>query len=179
MGKNSDINKLIILFTSVRIVCLVLFMPSLAFSSTISYTVSAEEKGSYIEQSQANSFIYDMAKEANEGFNYLFKTLVFGTTMQPADSTQNPNNDFLEIPRYTLGFELRPDLSLDFRRLFLIVKPRINVERQYWEDGNRDGDSSTDDDCYINEWLVRLRLRNGFCPLFVDPKFFLDSLIYR
>ena len=155
MDKNHYIRKLIILFTSV---CIVFFMLSLAFSSTISYTVSAEEKGSYIEQSQANSFIYDMAKEANEGFNYLFKTLVFGTTMQPADSTQNPNNDFLEIPRYTLDFELRPDLSLDFRRLFLIVKPRINVERQYWEDGNRDGDSSTDDDCYINEWLVRLRL---------------------
>lgn len=158
MDKNHYIKKLIILFTSV---CIVFFMPSLAFSSTISYTVSAEEKGSYIEQSQANSFIYDMAKEANEGFNYLFKTLVFGTTMQPADSTQNPNNDFLEIPRYTLNFELRPDLSLDFRRLFLIVKPRINVERQYWEDGNRDGDSSTDDDCYINEWLVRLRLTEG------------------
>ena len=155
MDKNHYIRKLIILFTSV---CIVFFMLSLAFSSTISYTVSAEEKGSYIEQSQANSFIYDMAKEANEGFNYLFKTLVFGTTMQPADSTQNPNNDFLEIPRYTLDFELRPDLSLDFRRLFLIVKPRINVERQYWEDGNRDGDSSTDDDCYINEWLVRLKL---------------------
>ena len=158
MDKNHYIRKLIILFTSV---CIVFFMPSLAFSSTISYTVSAEEKGSYIEQSQANSFIYDMAKEANEGFNYLFKTLVFGTTTQPADSTQNPNNDFLEIPRYTLDFELRPDLSLDFRRLFLIVKPRINVERQYWEDGNRDGDSSTDDDCYINEWLVRLRLTEG------------------
>lgn len=158
MDKNHYIKKLIILFTSV---CIVFFMPSLAFSSTISYTVSAEKKGSYIEQSQANSFIYDMAKEANEGFNYLFKTLVFGTTMQPADSTQNPNNDFLEIPRYTLNFELRPDLSLDFRRLFLIVKPRINVERQYWEDGNRDGDSSTDDDCYINEWLVRLRLTEG------------------
>ena len=155
MDKNHYIRKLIILFTSV---CIVFFMLSLAFSSTISYTVSAEEKGSYIEQSQANSFIYDMAKEANEGFNYLFKTLVFGTTMQPADSTQNPNNDFLEIPGYTLDFELRSDFSLDFRRLFLIVKPRINVERQYWEDGNRDGDSSTDDDCYINEWLVRLKL---------------------
>ena len=158
MGKNSDINKLIILFS---LMCIVFFMPGLAFSATISYTVSIEEKGSYIEQSQANSFIYDMAKKANEGFNYLFKTLVFGTTMQPADSTQNPNNDFLEIPGYTLDFELRPDFSLDFRRLFLIVKPRINVERQYWEDGNRDGDSATDDDCYINEWLVRLRLTEG------------------
>ncbi|MBC2694295.1 MAG: hypothetical protein HF982_03270 [Desulfobacteraceae bacterium] len=125
-------------------------MPALAFSSTISYA-----------NAESNSFIYDIAKEAKDGFNYLFKTLIFGTTMKPSDSTQNPNNDFLELPRYTFDFELRPDLFLNFRRVTLIAKPRINVERQYWNDGNRDGDSSTKDDCYVNEWIARLRLTEG------------------
>lgn len=125
-------------------------MPGLAFSSTISYA-----------DAESNSFIYDIAKEATKGFNCLFKTLVFGTTMKPSDSTQNPNNDFLELPRYTFDFELRPDLFLNFRRVTLIAKPRINMERQYWKDGNRDGDSSTEDDCYVNEWIVRLRLTEG------------------
>jgi len=79
-------------------------------------------------------------------------------TQRPNDSTENPNNDFLEIPRYSLELEPRPDFFLDFRKIKLLVKPRLNLKWERWEDGSRSGDTDADSDLFINEWLVSLRL---------------------
>ncbi|MDY7036602.1 MAG: hypothetical protein SV375_10645, partial [Thermodesulfobacteriota bacterium] len=100
-------------------------------------------------------------EEIKEGFNYTFKSLGYINIQDPADSTLNPDNDFLKIPRHQFNFELRPDLSLELRRLKLVVKPRLTIEHQRWEDGHREGDHDTDDDWYINEWLISLRLFDG------------------
>lgn len=100
-------------------------------------------------------------QEIKEGFSYTFKTLLYGSLNKPSDSTQNPNNDFLNIPRYTLNLDLRPDLSFNFRKLFLVAKPRLNLSWRRWETGAQSGDTDTDDDWYVNEWLAGLNLLDG------------------
>ena len=102
----------------------------------------------------------DIAKEVKGGFGCIIKTLAFGSTVKASDSPINPGNNLLNIPSYLFNFELRPDFYLDFRKLNLIFKPRFDVKWQRWEDGNRGGDSDTDDDLFVNEWIARLSLRN-------------------
>jgi len=97
-----------------------------------------------------------------EGFNYLFKTLLSGSVIQPADSSQNPHNDFLQIPHYAFKYEFRPDFSLAFRQIKLSIKPRFVGTWQDWEDGSQKGQSKTDDDIYINEWLASYKLHENW-----------------
>ena len=99
--------------------------------------------------------------ELAEGFDYSLRILTFGTYQGVADSSQNPDNDFFQIPRYLADLELRPDARLHFRRLELSVKPRGNLEWMAWEDGTRKGDDDCDDDWFINEWLARIRVTQG------------------
>ena len=96
--------------------------------------------------------------ELSDGFNFSMRFLTFGTYQDVADSTQNPNNDFLKIPRYIADLDLRPDASLSFKRLDLSIKPRMNLQWKAWEDGTPKGDENWEDDWFINEWLGRLRI---------------------
>ncbi|MDO9111771.1 MAG: hypothetical protein Q7U40_14015, partial [Desulfatirhabdiaceae bacterium] len=93
-----------------------------------------------------------------DGFNSLFKVVLSGAVIQPSDSTQNPHNAFLQIPRYTLKGEFRPDFSLTFRDIKLSIKPRVVGTWQEWEDGPLKGQSETDDDVDVNEWLASYKL---------------------
>jgi hypothetical protein len=103
-----------------------------------------------------------LAGELADGFNYLFKTVLSGSVIQPADSTQNPGNDFLHIPRYTLKGEFRPDFSLAFRQIKLSIKPRFVGTWLDWEEGTPQGRSKTDEDIYVNEWLASYRLHENW-----------------
>jgi hypothetical protein len=96
--------------------------------------------------------------ELSEGFECSLRVLAFGTYQDVADSSQNPDNDFFQIPSYAADLDLRPDARLYFRRLSLSVKPRGNLEWMAWEDGSRKGDEDWDDDWFINEWLARIRV---------------------
>lgn len=100
-------------------------------------------------------------QEIKDGFSYTFRTLGYGTINDPSDSSQNPNNDFLNIPRYTLNLDLRPDVSFNFRRLTLVAKPRLDLSWKRWETSLQNDNTDTDDDWYINEWLVGLNPFNG------------------
>ena len=104
----------------------------------------------------------ELAGECADGFNYLFKAVVSGTVKQPSDSTQNPSNDFLRISRYTLKGELRPDFSLAVRDIKLSIKPRFIETWDEWEDGPQKGQSKTDDDIYVNEWLASYKLHENW-----------------
>jgi hypothetical protein len=99
--------------------------------------------------------------ELSEGFEYSLRMLGFGTYQDVADSCQNPDNAFFQIPRYEADLELRPDARLNFRRLELSVKPRGALEWTAWEDGSRKGDEHWDDDWFMNEWLTRVRVTQG------------------
>ena len=103
----------------------------------------------------------ELWQEIKGGFSYTFKNLLYGSLNKPSDSTQNPNNDFLNIPRYTLNLDLRPDFSLNFRKLFLVAKPRLALSWGRWESGAHSGETDTDDDWYVNEWLAGLNLVDG------------------
>lgn len=100
-------------------------------------------------------------REIQEGFSFTFRSLGYGIAIEPSDSTQNPGNDFLKIPSYTLNLDLRPDVSLKFRQLTLVVKPRLNLTWERWEKGSLKGDTDTDDDWFINEWLASYKPIDG------------------
>ncbi len=93
-----------------------------------------------------------------ESFEYSVRMLSSGTYQNVADSSQNPDNGFFQIPRYLAESELRPDARINLNRLDLSVKPRVYVEWKAWEDGIRKGDTNWDDDWFINEWLARIRI---------------------
>ena len=99
--------------------------------------------------------------EVSKGFEYSLRMLTFGAYQGVADSSQNPDNDFFQIPRYVADLELRPDARLNFRRLDLSVKPRGNIEWMAWEDGVKEGETDWDDDWFVNEWLARIRVTQG------------------
>jgi hypothetical protein len=94
-----------------------------------------------------------------EAFHFDLRILSYGIVQQPSDSTQNPGNDFLQIPRYDGNMEFRPDLALQTDALDLMVKPRLHLEYQIWEQGVREGTGDWENDLYINEWLARWRAR--------------------
>jgi hypothetical protein len=126
----------------------VLFMATLGWPGT---GIAGEEKPTL------TSF-YETLKDR---FSLDFRILTYGIIQEPADSTQNPDNNFLQIPHYLADLELRPDLRLNLDFLDLSAKPRMRLEYSVWAKGNREGKSEWDDDWYINEWLARLRAREN------------------
>jgi len=96
-----------------------------------------------------------------EVFRFDLRILSYGVLQQPSDSSQNPGNNFLEIPRYTGNMEFRPDLTLKTDPLDLMVKPRLHLEYRVWEEGSREGTGDWDNDLYVNEWLARWRAREN------------------
>jgi hypothetical protein len=135
---------------SILIACL-LFWPAVSTASAPSFDIEKEDEAD-------SSGLWD---ELSEGFAYSLRMLTFGTYQDVADSSQNPDNDFFQIPRYVADLELRPDARLNFRRWEFSVKPRGKLEWMAWEDGTRKGDEDWDDDWFINEWLARIRVTQG------------------
>jgi hypothetical protein len=96
-----------------------------------------------------------------EALRFDLRALGYGIVQQPSDSSQNPGNDFLQIPRHTEEMEFRPDLSLTTDLLNLMVKPRLDLKYRQWEEGFRDGTQDSDSDLYVNEWLARWGAREN------------------
>jgi len=99
-----------------------------------------------------------LSKTLAEGLDYSIRLQTTATTQAPADSSQNPGNAFLNLARYQLAIELRPDFFLTAGRLTLSVKPRANIVWQTWEEGPLRGTNDTTDGYFVNEWLIRLSL---------------------
>lgn len=146
-----------------RTLWLIVFLFSLDLILYSPHPVAAQENQETRaeERAKPSPTFQELADEVKDGFTYVFGSYLFTNTQKPSDSTQNPDNGFLEIPRYTVDIELRPDFFLEFRRLKLMVKPRLTLEWDRWEDGDKEGDTDTDSDFFVNEWLVRLRLVEG------------------
>jgi hypothetical protein len=85
------------------------------------------------------------------------RILAYGVMQDPAESTQNPNNDPVGLPTYVGNLEIRPDFRLTTSYLDMAVKPRGIVDYRYWKEGMREGEGEWNDDWYINEWFVRLK----------------------
>lgn len=96
-------------------------------------------------------------KKIKECFFGDLRILTYGVIQQPANSSQNPDNNFLQLPHYTADLEIRPDLLLDLDFLRISAKPRAKLEFLIWEEGLSSGETQWKDEWYVNEWLVRLR----------------------
>jgi len=97
-------------------------------------------------------------KALSERFSLDFRVLTYGIIQEPADSSQNPGNNFLQIPHYLADLEMRPDLRLNLDFLDLSAKPRMRLEYSVWREGNLKGESEWDDDWSVNEWLARWKV---------------------
>ncbi len=135
-------------FVKILIIICILLQPGFSMASDSSPSHENEDEMEYAS----------LWEELSEGFDYCLRFQALGIRMGIADSTQNPGNKFLNLPQDTTILDLRPDFSLNFRRLESSVKPRMNLEWQRWEQGYRKGDHDWEDDWFINEWLARIRL---------------------
>lgn len=99
-----------------------------------------------------------------ETVDFEFHNLNFAQVKKPVDSELNPDNR-LKISRYTLGSDFRPNLKIVFPVLDIIFKPRLELRWDRWEDGLKDGETETDEDMFVNEWLIRVHPVN---PLFLS-----------
>jgi len=102
-----------------------------------------------------------LMQKLTDGFSADLRMLTYGIVQEPANSTQNPNNNFLQLPHYTANLELRPDLRLKMDPLELSAKPRAMLEFNIWQEGSRQGDTQWKSDVYVNEWLARLKARDN------------------
>lgn len=126
----------------------------LLFSSSLISIAGEEVKTEEIKQEKGPS----LWNEVSQGFEYSLRIIAFTNYQDVSNSAQNPENDFLQIPRYVTQGELRPDLRFTFRSLDLSVKPRMNVRWNIWKDGSVEGETGVEDDWFINEWLARLKM---------------------
>jgi hypothetical protein len=102
-----------------------------------------------------------VVQKIKDGFSADLRILTYGIIQEPAKSSQNPDNNFLQIPHYTADLEIRPDFRLDLNFLELSAKPRAKMEFRIWEEGLRSGDTQWKSDLYVNEWLVRVKAREN------------------
>jgi hypothetical protein len=103
---------------------------------------------------QAEPSIVRMLKERYSGD---LRILTYGIVQKPAQTSQNPDNRFLNLPREIVNMEIRPDLRLDLKYLELSAKPRAKFEFRIREEGLSSGDTQWKADAYVNEWLARLK----------------------
>jgi hypothetical protein len=102
-------------------------------------------------------------KTLAERFSWDLRILTYGIIQEPSNSSQNPENNFLQLPHYLADLEIRPDLRLKIDPLELSVKPRMRLEYGIWREGDFKGKSEWTNDWYINEWLARWKvLQNLF-----------------
>ena len=121
-------------------------------------TLSIAQEPSNVVEKEGKTEPIQLWDELSEGLEYSLRFLAFSTYQKEASSSQNPNNDFFQIPRYSTELQIRPDLRLTFNRLDLSAKPRMNLEWNAWEDGVKEGDTDWDDEWFVNEWLARIRV---------------------
>jgi len=159
--QQSEKRREIILYSMI-LWMVVILLSQIVFLFTSEKVSANDEKGPstlsdliLIDEAAFNEFV----EEIKEGFEHLFKAQTFGSIQKPfTDSILNPNNDILFIPRYTAILELRPDFSLNYRRLKLNFKPRLNISWQHWKEGSQKGESQKDVERFVNEWLASLKL---------------------
>ncbi|MDA8100744.1 MAG: hypothetical protein M0042_14095 [Nitrospiraceae bacterium] len=112
---------------------------------------SAAEQPAELPKEESKSFW----AYSEEWFTRRLNVLAFGNVQDPAHSTQNPDNAFLQAPRYTAQLELRPDLIVDTPILGWTFKPRVTATSLWWTDGVMKGEEDRQARFFVNEWLFQ------------------------
>jgi hypothetical protein len=105
-----------------------------------------------------NTSLAVIQKKLAEHFSFDLRILASGIIQEPTDSSQNPGNNFLQIPHYLADLEIRPDLRLNIDPLELSIKPRMRLDYSVWREGLRKGKAEWNADWLINEWLARWKV---------------------
>lgn len=91
------------------------------------------------------------------GFSYKLHALMFLDVRYPGHSTQNPENAFLRLHRYSGEIHLRPDFFLETPLISSVFKPRLISYYRKWEDGVMKNEADDHTRAYVNEWLMQLK----------------------
>jgi hypothetical protein len=86
---------------------------------------------------------------------YRLRVLGYGTRTEAADAPGNPDNRILDIKGNAAQIDLRPDFSLDLNRLQLSLQPRVDTRWEERTTGVDDGESQTETDVFVYQWLAR------------------------
>jgi len=97
------------------------------------------------------------AENADNPFSYNIRALVSADAQYPSHSTQNPDNGFLQIYRYSGQFDLRPDFFWEQSSLSAVFKPRLTASYQWWEDGITKGRTDSPSRAFVNEWRAQAK----------------------
>ena len=114
-----------------------------------------------IADEDGNTSLAVIQKKLAEHFSFDLRILASGIIQEPTDSSQNPRNNFLQIPHYLADLEVRPDLRLNIDPIELSIKPRMRLDYSVWREGLRKGKAEWNVDWYINEWLARWKVRQN------------------
>lgn len=112
---------------------------------------AAEHKSA--DEKQTGS-IFDVIKK---GFSSTIRALLFFGAQDPGNSTQNPQNAFLKLHRYSGELDLRPDFFLETPHANGVFKPRWNASYEWFEDGVMDGQTDHHGRVFVNEWAIQAK----------------------
>lgn len=90
-----------------------------------------------------------------DAVSWNMRSLLFTGAQFPAPSTQNPDNAFLRLHRYSVEAGLRPDLFYDGEAVSAVLKPRFTSSSRWWEDGASKGERDNLTRAFVNEWRVQ------------------------
>ncbi len=96
-------------------------------------------------------------QNANDWFRSNFRVLLVSDLQDPAHTSQNPDNAFLRLPRYSAALQLRPDLSADTTYVNWSFKPRVTATSTWWRDGATAGERDREARFFVNEWMTQLK----------------------
>lgn len=95
--------------------------------------------------------------EADSPFSSTFNALLFGNVQYPSHTTQNPDNAFLNLSRYSTELGLRPDFYWEQPAVSALFKPRFALSRSRGEDGAMRGRNDSASRAFVNEWRVQVK----------------------
>ncbi len=104
-----------------------------------------------------HSHVARAGEEAVSPFSSNIRALLFADSLHPANSTQNPDNAFAQVNRYSGELDLRPDLFWDQPCLNAVFKPRFTTAYKWWEDGMPDGKRDSLSRAFVNEWRLQAK----------------------
>jgi hypothetical protein len=105
------------------------------------------------------SMFKELVAEVHDGFSYRISISNYGRVQKTADVRSITDID-LKLARYQTGLDVRPDFDLNFRRLALNVKPRLELSWQKARAGSAGDLKDTEQEFYASEWLARYRIRD-------------------
>jgi hypothetical protein len=103
-----------------------------------------------------------LADRIRRGWSYQLRVVGFGMLTETADTSRNPGNRIMALPRDTAALQLRPDFKLEQDRLALSLQPRAEIYWESWTEGEKKGDSEWRDETFIHQWLARWQCTDAF-----------------